>query len=232
LPVSSISAFDDNLGPVMFVGHLALAMASKRARPTLSLGWFVAAVTMADIIWPVLLLTGVEHVRIAPGAMAFTPLVFESYPWSHSLLMLALWGVGLGALARWRSRATTADALVLALLVVSHWALDYITHAPDMPLWPGASPHLGLGLWNSVPGTLVIEGAMWMVGISIYLRGQRANAVGAIALWSFIIICTAMWASGPWSPPPPTARALAWFALIGWITVPWAAFADRRFRPR
>jgi membrane-bound metal-dependent hydrolase YbcI (DUF457 family) len=216
----------------MFVGHIALALATKRARPALSLGWFVAAVAMADIIWPVLLLLGVERVRIAPGATAFTPLVFESYPWSHSLVTLAIWGVVLGLLARWRSRATATDVIVVALLVVSHWLLDYITHAPDMPLWPGTSPHLGLGLWNSISGTLVIEGAMWVAGLAIYVRGRRTDAVGALALGSFVIICTAMWASGPWSPPPSTARALGWLALIGWIMVPWAAFADRRWVAR
>jgi hypothetical protein len=64
----------------VFVGHVALAFASKRAQPAVSLGWFVAAVAAADLLWPVLLLAGVEHVRIAPGATAFTPFVFESYP--------------------------------------------------------------------------------------------------------------------------------------------------------
>lgn len=218
--------------PFMFVGHMALALASKRARPALSLGWFVAAVTLADLIWPVLVLAGVEHVRIAPGATAFTPLVFESYPWSHSLLTLAIWGAVLGTLARWRSRAVMADAVVLALLVVSHWLLDYFTHAPDMPFWPGSSPHVGLGLWNSVSGTLIVEGAMWIAGLAIYLRGHRSNAVGLLALSSFVIVCTALWASGPWSPPPPTERALGWLALVGWIMVPWAAFADRRWIAR
>jgi hypothetical protein len=216
----------------MFVGHMALALASKRSRPALSLGWFVAAVTLADLIWPVLVLAGVEHVRIEPGATAFTPLMFVSYPWSHSLLMLLVWGAALGALARWRSRAAALDAVLLALLVVSHWVLDYVTHAPDLPLWPGQSPHLGLGLWNSVTGTLVIEGAIWVAGIAIYVRGRRSNAVGVLALWSFVIVATAMWASGPWSPPPSSERALGWLALAAWLLVPWAAVADRRWTAR
>ena len=138
----------------MFVGHLALALASKRAQPAISLGWFVAAVTMADLIWPVLLIAGVEHVRIAPGATAFTPLAFDSYPWSHSLLMLTVWGLALAGLARWRAKVTPAQARLLVLLVISHWVLDWITHAPDMPFWPGSSPRVGLGLWNSIGGTL------------------------------------------------------------------------------
>jgi len=214
----------------MFVGHLALALASKRAQPTISLGWFVAAVTMADLIWPVLLIAGVEHVRIAPGATVFTPLVFDSYPWSHSLLTLMLWGLALAAFARWRAKATPAQGVLLAVLVVSHWVLDWITHAPDMPFWPGGSPRVGLGLWNSIGGTLVIEGAIWIAGLALYLRGRRAaGPMGLVAFWAFVVISTAMWVSGPWSPPPPSAQTLAWLALVGWIMPPWAAWADRHF---
>jgi membrane-bound metal-dependent hydrolase YbcI (DUF457 family) len=214
----------------MFVGHLALAFAAKRATPRVSLGWLMAAVTALDLLWPLFLLAGIERVRIVPGATAFTPLVFDSYPWSHSLLMSAVWGVALAGLARWRGVAPRA-AMLLVALVMSHWLLDYATHAPDMPLWPGPSPRLGLALWNSVPGTFAVEGAMWIAGILIYLRGRRAFGwPGPVAFWSLVLICTAMWASGPWAPAPPDARSLAWFALAGWIMVPWAALADHYYR--
>lgn len=216
----------------MFVGHLALAFASKRYDPEPSLGWYVAAVVALDLLWPLFLLLGIEHVRAEPGATAFTPLVFTSYPWSHSLLMSGVWGVILALMARWRGIAPRTTVL-LALLVMSHWILDFFTHAPDMPLWPGRSPHLGLGLWNSIAGTIVIEGAMWIAGIWLYLGPRRATRwVGPVALWSFIVVCTLMWISGPWSPPPATERAMGWFGLIGWITVPWAALADRYYSLR
>jgi len=214
----------------MFVGHLALALAGKRAAPSVSLGWLVAAVTASDLLWPVFLLLGVERVRIVPGAMAFTPLVFDSYPWSHSLLMGLVWGAVLAGIARWRGISARAAAL-LGALVVSHWVLDFVTHAPDMPLWPGPSPRLGLGLWNSIPGTFLVEGTLWAAAIVLYLRVVGAgDRIGQVAFWSFVVICTLMWASGPWSPPPPNPRALAWFALAGWIVVPWASLADRHRR--
>jgi hypothetical protein len=98
-----------------------------------------------------------------------------------------------------------------------------------MPLWPTASsPRVGLGLWNSIPLTFVVEGAMWIAGIAVYLkiaplRGPRAQ----IAFWSLVLVSSAIWASGPWSPPPPDPRSLAWFAMIGWVTLPWAAAVER-----
>jgi len=211
----------------MFVGHLSVALAAKRAAPEVNVGWFMAGVTALDLIWPVFVITGIEHVRIVPGATAFTPLIFDSYPWSHSLVMAVVWGIVLAAIGRWRTAVPVSG--LLAALVVSHWVLDFASHAPDMPLWPTASsPKFGLGLWYSIPGTLIVEGAMWVIGIALYLRVPGRRTAGAsIALWSFIAVCTVMWASGPWGPLPPSEKALGWFGLIGWLIVPWSAAADR-----
>jgi membrane-bound metal-dependent hydrolase YbcI (DUF457 family) len=216
----------------MFVGHTAVALAAKSRMPSVSLGWWVAAAFALDLLWPIFLLLGIERVSIVPGATAFNPLVFDAYPWSHSLVMACVWGLLLGAIARWRG-VTLAGAGLLAAVVVSHWLLDYLTHAPDMPLWPGASPRLGLGLWDSIPATLIIEGLMFTAGCVLYVRATRAvDVIGSIAFWSFILISTAMWAAGPWSAPPPNARALAWFALGGWLLLLWAQWADRHRRTR
>jgi hypothetical protein len=209
----------------MFVGHLAVALAATRVAPRANLAWLMAGVTALDLIWPVFVLAGLERVRIVPGTTAFTPLVFDAYPWSHSLIMATVWGVVLAAMAR--TRRVAAPATLLVGLVVSHWVLDFVSHAPDMPLWPGESPRFGLGLWNSVTATFVVEGTMWVAGIVAYLRVARPQKRSAhAAFWSLVAVTTLMWAMGPWSPPPPSPAALGWFALIGWLIVPWAALAD------
>ena len=80
--------------------------------------------------------------------------------------------------------------------------------------------------WAIHETTLAIEGLLWASGIALYLRGRRAvRWVGPVALWSFVIVNTLIWATSPWSPPPPDARSLAWYSLIGWVVVPWAAWA-------
>lgn len=214
----------------MFVGHLAVALAAKRAAPRVNLGWLIAGVTALDLLWPLFLLAGLEHVRIVPGAMPFTPLVFDSYPWSHSLVMAFIWGGALAWLAR-RYAAARAPGPLMVGLVVSHWVLDFVTHAPDMPLWPGPSPRFGLGLWNSIPGTFLVEGVLWIAAIYAYLSGRRFKTMRPrISFWSLVVVCTVMWAAGPWSPPPPDEKSLALFALIGWLIIPWAAAADRDAR--
>jgi len=218
----------------VFVGHIALSLASKKATAgrTTSLVWFVLAANFVDLIWPLFLIAGIETVRVDPGNTAFTPFAFDSYPWSHSLLMGVVWGAVLGGIARWRGVESRAAGLIGAL-VVSHWVLDLITHRPDLTLWPGATAAFGLGLWNSIPGTFVVEGILWVTAIALYLNARRARgAQGHAALWSFLLVNTVLWVSGPFSPPPPDGRSLAYFALIGWVVVPWAWWIERTSEPR
>jgi hypothetical protein len=141
--------------------------------------------------------------------------------------MAALWGLALADLAR-RGNSRGSAGLLLVGLVLSHWVLDFISHAPDMPLWPGRSPRLGLGLGNSIAGTFVVEGARWLTGIILFLTAPLAWSRGRrLAFGSVVVVCMVAWSAGPASPPPPSPRALGWFALVGWIIVPWAALADR-----
>jgi len=216
----------------MFVGHLALALSGKRISRDTSLVWFMIAANLVDLIWPLFLLAGIERVRIDPGNTAFTPLAFEWYPWTHSLLMGAAWGVALGALARGRS-VTRHGALLAGALVVSHWVLDVISHRPDLPIWPWPDGVYGLGLWRSIAATFVVEGLLWIAGLAVFLRTRRPRGVhGQVALWSFVLLSTVLWATGPFSPPPPGERALALFALFGWTIVPWAWWIERTSDPR
>jgi len=148
----------------MFIGHFALGLAAKRVTPQVSLAVLFAAAQLADVLWPILVAIGIEQVRIDPGNTAVTPLDFVSYPYSHSLALLIVWGIVFGWIVAVRSRREVFA--VIAGLVVSHWVLDYVTHRPDMPLYPDG-PKLGLGLWNSRLGTMAVEVPMYLAGLSI-----------------------------------------------------------------
>jgi len=210
----------------MFAGHLAVAVGTKRDEPRLPLWSLVAAVYWLDLLWPLFLLVGIETVRVNPGDTAFTGLAFDHYPWSHSLAMSLVWGalwmVGARALGRsWR------DGAILAALVLSHWILDFVTHRPDLPLWPGG-PMVGLGLWNSRVGTYAVEGGLYLGAIWLYLRRSRPlDAVGRYALAGLLVMVGVIWATQPFSPPPPSPSAVAWVGVSGWLFLPWAAWIDR-----
>lgn len=206
--------------PVVELTAGALVILGLFTRPALlALGAVLVAVTFGHLL---------DEPLYQPGATAFTPFVFDSYPASHSLLMLLVWGFVLMAIARAAGVEKRAAWLIMAL-VASHWVLDWVTHAPDIQLWPG-SAKFGLELWNSIPGTFAVESMMWLVALGLYLQHRHAkNWKAGLAFWSFVVVTTAMWAAGPYGPPPPNERALAWFALIGWVAVPWAGMADRGY---
>ncbi|MBI3998927.1 MAG: hypothetical protein HY355_07825 [Armatimonadetes bacterium] len=80
----------------MFLGHYGVALAAKKAAPAVSLGTLMLAAQLADLLWPIFLLVGVEHVRIHPGITAVSPLDFYNYPITHSLVGALGWSLLFG----------------------------------------------------------------------------------------------------------------------------------------
>jgi hypothetical protein len=215
----------------VFIGHFGLAFGAKRAAPATSLGVLFAACQLADLLWPTLLLLGYERVEIRPGITRFTPLDFVSYPYSHSLVALCGWGLAFGAIYTVLRRARISAFVTLALLVVSHWLLDYVTHRPDMPITISGADRVGLGLWNSIPGTLAVEFAIFAIGLAVYLRQtEPRDHVGSIGLWSLVGFLLVVYLGSSFGPPPPTPAAIAWSAESLWLLVIWGYWIDNHRR--
>ena len=215
----------------MFIGHYAVGFAFKRFAPRAGSGPLMAAPILPDLMWPFFLLLGWESVRIDPGTTAFTSLAFDSYPISHSLLTDAGWALGLAA-AYWGITKYARGAVVIAIGVISHWVLDAVSHRPDMPLYPGG-PLVGLGLWNSIPGTLLVESVMFAGGLWLYVRTTKArDRVGSSVMWIFVAFLLVIYVANAFGSPPPNPRAIAWLGLAQWVIPFWAAWFDRHREPR
>jgi hypothetical protein len=199
----------------MFLGHFAAGLVASRSEPRLPLGTAFLAAQLPDAIWPYLLLAGVERVTIAPGDTAMTPLRFDHYPWSHSLAMVVVWGVVAWVVGRAAGLAPRA-AMLLLPLALSHWVLDVASHRPDMPVVPGRGPLLGLGLWNSVAGTLVVELGLFALGLFVYARGRRLG----IGFWSLVGVLVVVYAANVAGPPPPSVTAIA-LSMIAFVPLLW-----------
>jgi hypothetical protein len=211
----------------MFIGHFAAGFGAKRLAPRVSLGTLFLAAQFIDLLWPTLLMLGVERVRIAPGLTPGVPLVFEHYPISHSLLMVLLWGAVLGG-AHYGWRRDRRGAVVVGLAVVSHWVLDLIVHVPDLPLVPGGGPKLGLGLWQSVPATLAVELTLFAAGVWLYACATKAaDATGRWAFRSLVAALVLIHLANVFGEPPPGIAALAWVGQAQWLLVLWGFWVDR-----
>jgi len=210
----------------MFIGHFGLAFAARRSTPRLSLGTAFLAAQFLDLLWPTLLLVGAESVRIQPGATAVTPLLFEHYPWSHSLLMTIAWSIAVGGIYG-AMRGNLRGAVIVGLLVLSHWLLDALVHESDLPLAPGVGTLVGLGLWNSRAGTLLAEVPIFLIGVWLYARGTRAlDRIGTFGLVGLVLFLVLVYAANLSGPPPPGVTAIAWVGQAQWLLVAWAYWVD------
>ncbi len=215
----------------MFIGHFALGFAAKKLSPRTSLAVLLVAPLFVDLVFPVLLLAGIERARIEPGATAFFPVVLEHLPWSHSLLFTILWSVLFGAAVFAGTRDRRAG-LVSGALVLSHWVLDLVTHEPDLALTPWTDTKLGLGLWNSVPGTLVTELVLYCAGVWVYYAAtrplDRAGKVGPLILAGFLL---AAYLGNSFGPPPPSIELFAATILSSVVLIPIIWWLDRHRLP-
>lgn len=211
----------------MFVGHFAVALAAKKPAPTVSLGTLFVAAQFLDLLWPLLLLSGMESVGLLSSDSPFLRLELHDYPISHSLLTVVGWSLLFGV-AYFLLRRSARGAWIVGLAVFSHWVLDFITHRPDIPLYPGSTTYIGLGLWNSFAGTMIVEGVLFLAAVALYARATAArDATGMYAFWTLVGLLVIMYLANAFGPPPPDARAIAWAALGQWLFVPWMYWIDR-----
>lgn len=219
----------------MFIGHFGIGFGAKAAAPQVSLGTLFIAAQFLDLLWPTLLLLGMESVRIAPDLVSVTPLVFEHYPISHSLLAVLGWAVLIAVVygGLRRGRNAWRGALVIAFLVLSHWLLDALVHQPDLPLYPGSTLFVGLNLWQSLPMTLAVELPLFALGIWFYMRTTKpVDAAGKWGFWALVVFLMLIHAGNLFGDPPPSSNAIAWVGQAQWLLVLWGYWVDKHRQVR
>lgn len=210
----------------MFLGHFGLAFAAKKINKAPSLGTTFLAAQFIDLLWPFFLIFEIEKVEIDPGNTAFTPLNFVYYPFTHSLVATLAWGIIIG-LMYLSMRKDKKSAMLLGLLVVSHWLLDVVVHRPDLPISFGDSSKAGLGLWNNVPATLAVELIVFGAGALLYITSTRAqNRWGNISLYSLLVFLLAIYIMNAFGNPPPDTQAIGYVGLAQWLLVAWGYWTD------
>lgn len=211
----------------MFIGHFGAGFAGKKFDNTASLGTYFMAAQWIDLIWPILLLLGIEKAEIKPGVTAVTPLDFTYYPFTHSLIGTIVWALLFGAVV-WFFITKTKTALILALIVLSHWFLDLLVHAPDLPIFPGLSLKVGFGLWNSFAATIILEGLFFVVGVYLYYKSTKAkNKIGTYSLIGLIVFLVVMYISNLVGPPPPSMEMVGIVGNAQWLIVLWGYWVDK-----
>ena len=215
----------------MFVGHYGPSFAIKSVRPEIPLWLLFIAVQLVDVAWAILVLMGVEKVRIVPGITASNPFDLYYMPFTHSLVAAIFWSVAAALLVRPLLGLTTLAAAVwVGAAVFSHWVLDLLVHRPDLPLYDDTMK-VGLGLWNHPVIAFSVEAVLLFGGMVLYLeRTTPINSIGRIGPLVFGVVMLAIQGYVFFGPPPPSPAAFAITALVSYVL--FAAIAEWLARQR
>lgn len=216
----------------MFIGHFGAGFAGKKIDQRPSLGTMFMAAQWLDLVWPVMLLLGIEKVRIDPGNTAMTPLNFVYYPYTHGLLAVIIWAFLFGGIY-YVVKKNCRGAILLGSLVISHWIFDLIVHRPDLTIMPGINLKVGFGLWNSKVLSVLVESLIFFAGAFLYFRTTNArNKKGNIGFWSLLVFFVLVYIMNLIGPPPQSVKPIAFVGLAQWLFVIWAYWLDRNRQPR
>jgi hypothetical protein len=195
----------------MFVGHYGVSFAAKPAGKNVPLWvWFIA-VQWLDVIWSLLVLLGIEKLRIVPGFTQANPLDLYYMPYTHGLPGSIVLSLAFGAIvAALTPGNRVATGLLVAASAFSHWILDLIVHTPDLPLYDNMAK-VGLGLWQHVALSFPLE--LFVLGIGAWLYARATPFKRPHLFWAFIVFLAVMQVYANFGPPPATPETMAVMAL-------------------
>lgn len=200
----------------MFIGHYGVSLAARQ-KP-IPLWLLFIAVQFLDVVWSVLVMLGIEKLRITHGISQANALDLYYMPYTHGLFgALALSGL-FGAGSSWFFRGQRTRVFwITAAAVFSHWLLDLIVHVPDMPL-VGDSLKVGFGLWNFPVLSLPLELMTLWAGAFLYTRNTPARRLaGDIMLWIFVALLSAVELFASFGPDPASPLDEARTALCAYL---------------
>jgi hypothetical protein len=197
----------------MFAGHVGAAMAIGRAERRVNVGLFVFAAVFLDFMLWLLVPLGLEAVEI-PDNFTTTHQASFIFPYSHGLIAAVGWSVLAGAttyacFSRLGHARLRAGGLVAAA-VFSHWLLDALVHAPELPLTTANSFKVGVWLWRTMPLALAVEGCIALAGLYLFTSGANLSSAKRMWLTVLVVLITGFTIVGMTvAPPPPSIIAMA-----------------------
>ncbi len=210
----------------MFVGHYGVSFAAKPAGARVPLWvWFIA-VQWLDVVWSVLILFGIEKMRIVPGFTEANPYDLYYMPYTHGLPGSIVLSLILGALvAFFASEKRGATFLLVAAAAFSHWILDLVVHTPDLPLYDNTAK-VGLGLWRHIVFSFPLEIGLLLVGAWLYARTVTFRH--PFVFWGFVLFLAVMQIYANFGPPPSSTESMAVMAFGFYVVLAFlAALVER-----
>ncbi|MBP7952130.1 MAG: hypothetical protein KAZ17_01460 [Sphingorhabdus sp.] len=166
----------------MFIGHFAPAFIAAAHPRAPRLGTLFIAAQLVDFAFFGLVLLNVEKMRITAGMTVMNAMDLYYMPYTHSLAGSVIFAAAMACVIFIRSK-NSVGAILTAGVVLSHWFVDFLVHAPDLTLF-GYAPKIGLGLWNYPMIEMPLELAMTAGAFAFYLIHMRRRNIGRLPVQS------------------------------------------------
>ncbi|HVU89554.1 MAG TPA: hypothetical protein VFE62_13750, partial [Gemmataceae bacterium] len=204
----------------MFVGHYGVSLAARPMLARVPLWVWFLATQWIDVAWSVLVLLGIEKLRIVPGFTEANALDLYYMPYTHGLPGAVVFSFALGVIvALFVSGNRAMTVLLVTIVSFSHWILDLVVHLPDLPLYDN-SAKVGFGLWQHVMLSFPFELIVLGLGAWFYARRMTfAHVKGRCVFWSFVAILVAFQAYANFGPSPSSPEAMAVTALAFYVVL-------------
>lgn len=187
----------------MFIGHFAPAfVAAAMYSRGPKLGTYFVAAQLIDWAFFTLAIIGIEKMRIDPGATVMVPYDLYFLPYTHSLVGTAVWAAAFGLIVLvWQKDALAG--FLSALVVITHWVLDWVVHRPDLTIAGGEEAY-GLGLWNHPEIAMPLEIGITLAAFIFYIKKSRGPVAQPLILISVMMAFQAI----NWFAPHPSEAGL------------------------
>ncbi len=206
----------------MFIGHFAPAMVAAAHPKAPGLGTLFVAGQLVDFGFFAFAIAGIENFRITPGITKMVPLDLYHMPYTHSLLGSGIWAA-VFALLIWIFTKNRTGALIVGVVVVSHWFLDLLVHAPDLTL-AGSPPKFGFGLWNYPAAEMPLEIIITFGALAFFWMKTRSTSPKSKYAIALLAVLLAVFQTINWFGPPPESANLE-LKVTGLISFTAAALA-------
>jgi hypothetical protein len=211
----------------MLLGYLGAGLAAKAAAPRIGLGTLFAAALLLDILLWLFVILHVEGAVVPPDFDTRHMLTF-AFPWSHSLVAALVWSVLAAFVWTWsggEGKYLAYAPAIVALTVFSHWALDFLVHPAELPLWPGA-PAVGMDIGQ--PAALILDVVVAAIGFALFLWRVPMSAPRRTAIGGVLLLSAGLTYVGGTAPEPQDILNVAAISLLAmFVIVTVGAITDR-----
>jgi hypothetical protein len=133
------------------INHVSAALIFKKKYPTVSIIWFLLCVQLVEYFWIIFNYIGLEITTTENTVRYIGDIHLAHMPFSHSLLTTLILSAITYLIIRFLMKNTKL-ALIISLAIASHFILDLLVHAKDLPLWYFTIyPKFGTNLYPDLP---------------------------------------------------------------------------------